>query len=86
VGRRCDVATNLAIDDELVCAAKELGNHKTKKEAVTAALDEYVRRRRLEEFWKLAGTVEYFDDCDIKEERCRGSNRLLLDHDVLEEV
>jgi hypothetical protein len=78
----CDVATNLAIDDELVCAARDLGHHKTKKEAVTAALEEYVRRRRMEEFWKLAGTVEYFDDYDYKDERRRSNKRILDDFDA----
>ncbi|MGE5325443.1 MAG: type II toxin-antitoxin system VapB family antitoxin, partial [Deltaproteobacteria bacterium] len=38
--------TNLAIDDRLINEAVKLGHHRTKKEAVTAALDEYVRRRK----------------------------------------
>jgi Arc/MetJ family transcription regulator len=75
----CDVATNLAIDDELVCAARDLGHHKTKKEAVTAALEEYVRRRRVEEFLALEGTIDYDEDYDYKAERRRGLDRLLLD-------
>jgi Arc/MetJ family transcription regulator len=66
----CDVATNLAIDDELVCAARELGHHKTKKEAVTAALEEYVRRRRIEGLIALMGTVEFDEDFDYR--RARG--------------
>ena len=82
MGRRCDVATNLAIDDELVCTAKELGHHKTKKEAVTAALQEYVRRKRLDAFWELAGTIEYFDDYDYKEERRRSSKRIVDEFDA----
>jgi Arc/MetJ family transcription regulator len=36
--------TNLALDDRLIEAARRAGKHKTKKEAVTAALDAYVRR------------------------------------------
>ncbi len=39
------MATNRAIDDRLIEDAKRIGRHKTKKEAVTAALEEYVRRR-----------------------------------------
>jgi Arc/MetJ family transcription regulator len=35
------MATNLAISDELIEQAKRLGDHKTKKAAVTAALEEY---------------------------------------------
>jgi Arc/MetJ family transcription regulator len=30
--------TNLAIDDKLIEAARRIGHHKTKKEAVTTAL------------------------------------------------
>ena len=37
--------TNLAISDDLINQAKRIGRHKTKKEAVTAALEEYVRYR-----------------------------------------
>jgi Bacterial antitoxin of type II TA system, VapB len=33
--------TNLAIDDRLIEEAQKLGRHRTKKDAVTAALDEY---------------------------------------------
>jgi Arc/MetJ family transcription regulator len=39
------VPTNLTIDDALIEAAKQAGQHKTKKEAVTAALKEYVDKR-----------------------------------------
>ena len=38
--------TNLAIDDRLIEEARQIGHHGTKKEAVTAALDEYIRRRK----------------------------------------
>ncbi len=34
--------TNLALDDKLIEEARYAGGHKTKKEAVTAALAEYV--------------------------------------------
>ncbi|OLB20250.1 MAG: DUF2191 domain-containing protein [Acidobacteriales bacterium 13_2_20CM_55_8] len=40
------MATNLALDDKLIEEAQRSGKHKTKKEAVTAALEEYVRRRK----------------------------------------
>ncbi|HEY4595130.1 MAG TPA: type II toxin-antitoxin system VapB family antitoxin, partial [Thermoanaerobaculia bacterium] len=35
-----DMATNLALDDSLIEEAVKVGNHRTKKEAVTAALQE----------------------------------------------
>lgn len=40
------MATNLALDDKLIEEALKLGNHKTKRAAVTAALSEYIQRRK----------------------------------------
>ena len=61
--------TNLAIDDRLIQEAQKLGHHRTKKEAVTAALDEYVRRRRQQEILALFGAIDYEKDYDYKKER-----------------
>ena len=60
------MATNLALDDELIEEARRIGKHVTKKEAVTAALDEYIRRRKQREIVKLFGTVEYQRGYDHK--------------------
>jgi len=38
--------TNLAVDDRLIEEARCLGRHKTKGEAVSAALGEYGKRRK----------------------------------------
>lgn len=65
------MATNLALDDRLIEAARTAGKHRTKKEAVTAALEEYVRRRRQMGILRLAGTIEYDEDYDYKAERRR---------------
>ena len=65
------MATNLAIDDALIVEAQEVGHHKTKKEAVTAALQEYIRRRRQLEIIELFGKVPYYDDYDYKALRNR---------------
>jgi Arc/MetJ family transcription regulator len=54
--------TNLGIDDKLVEQAKRLGKHKTKKEAVNAALEEYVRKRRVEGLIELFGTIDFRED------------------------
>ncbi len=61
--------TNLAIDDRLIEEARKLGNHRTKKDAVTAAPDEYIRRRRQQGILSLLGTIEYDQAYDYKRER-----------------
>ena len=63
--------TNLALDDALIREAQEVGCHKTKKEAVTAALREYIQRRRQLEILDLFGKVEYSEDYDPKAARRR---------------
>ncbi len=70
--------TNLALDDRLIEEARRIGHHATKKEAVTAALDEYIRRRKQLRILDLFGTVEYRQDYDYKANRRRdrtGSDR-----------
>jgi Arc/MetJ family transcription regulator len=61
--------TNLAIDDRLIAEAQKLGRHRTKKETVTAALDEYVQRRKQQKILSLFGTIEYNGAYDYKQER-----------------
>ncbi len=65
------MATNLALDDRLIEEARRIGRHKTKKEAVTAALTEYVKRRRRLRIVEMFGTVEYDPQYDYKAERRR---------------
>ncbi len=61
--------TNLAIDDRLIEEARKVGRHRTKKEAVTAALDEYIKRRRQQDVLSLFGKIEYDDKYDYKRAR-----------------
>ena len=61
--------TNLAIDDDLLDQAQELGQHRTKRETVNAALDEYIKRRKQQEILSLFGQIEYQDGYDYKHER-----------------
>lgn len=65
------MATNLALDDRLIEAARRVGRHRTKKAAVTAALEEYVRQRRRVRVLDLFGTVDFDDAYDYKAERRR---------------
>lgn len=61
--------TNLALDDRLIEEAQKLGNHRTKREAVNAALDEYIRRRKQQRILSLFGSIHYDDNYDYKQER-----------------
>jgi hypothetical protein len=61
--------TNLAIDDRLIDEARRIGAHVTKKEAVTAALQEYIQRRKQVEILKLFGTIDYDPAYDYKKAR-----------------
>ncbi len=63
------VATNLAIDDKLIDEARRIGKHRTKKDAVTAALKEYVDRRKQLEILKLSGTIDYDPAYDYRKMR-----------------
>ena len=65
------MATNLAIDDRLIEEAREVGGHKTKKAAVTAALQEYIKRRKQMEIVSLFGTIDWDPTYDYKAERWR---------------
>lgn len=65
------MATNLALDDRLIEEARRIGRHKTKKEAVTTALTEYVRRRKRLRILDQFGAVEYDPRYDYKAERRR---------------
>ena len=61
--------TNLAIDDHLLEEAQKVGGHRTKRETVTAALEEYVKRRRQQEILSLFGKIEYAPGYSHKRER-----------------
>lgn len=65
------MATNLALDDRLIEEARRVGRHKTKREAVTAALEEYVRRRKQLGVLELRESIEFSDDHDYKALRTR---------------
>ena len=63
------MATNLALDDRLIEEARKIGDHKTKKEAVTAALEEYVRRHKQARIIEMFGKIDYDPTYDYKAAR-----------------
>ena len=63
------MATNLDLDDNLIEEARKLGGHKSKKAAVTAALDAYIRRHKQTEVIRLFGTIDYDPSYNYKAER-----------------
>ena len=63
------MATNLAIDDKLIESALKLGHHKSKKEAVTTALNEYIQHKQQQKMLSLFGHIDYQDAYDYKKER-----------------
>lgn len=62
------MATNLAINDELLSKALDLGGYRTKKDTVNAALAEFIQKRKTKELVSLFGSIEY-DDYDYKAHR-----------------
>ena len=69
--RLCCMPTNLAIDDELLTQAQQVGGHRTKKDTVNEALREYIQRRRQAKIVDLFGTIELDASYDYKKQRRR---------------
>lgn len=65
------MATNLAIDDALIVQAVKAGHHKTKKEAVTAALQDYIARKKQAAIIDVFGSVDFDEHYDYKKARTR---------------
>ena len=65
------MATNLSLDPKLIERALELSGEKTKKAAVTRALEEFIARRRQKALVELMGKLEWDDSFDYKKERSR---------------
>ena len=61
--------TNLAIDDDLLNLAQDIGNKPTKKATVTEALEEYIARRKRLKALEAFGTLETNDRFDYKKDR-----------------
>ncbi len=65
------MATNLAIDPDLLDRALEVSGEKTKKAAVTLALKEFIARRQQRKVLELMGKLEWDQSYDYKAERTR---------------
>jgi Arc/MetJ family transcription regulator len=65
------MATNLSIDPKLIERALEVSGERTKKAAVTKALQEFIARRRQKRLLDLMGKLEWDSSYDYKAERTR---------------
>ena len=65
------MATNLALDPELLDRALAVSGEKTKKAAVTKALEEFIARREQKRILDLFDKLDWTPNFDYKHERSR---------------
>ncbi|MDE2399310.1 MAG: type II toxin-antitoxin system VapB family antitoxin [Burkholderiales bacterium] len=65
------MATNLALDPDLLEKAFQLSGEPTKKAAVTRALQEFIARREQKRVADLFGKLDWDTSYDYKSERAR---------------
>jgi len=65
------MATNLSIDPALIERALKVSGERTKKAAVTKALQEFIARRQQKHLLELMGKLEWDVGFDYKAERKR---------------
>jgi len=65
------MATNLALDPALLDRAVEVSGERTKKAAVTKALQEFIARREQRRVLDLMGKLDWDPSFDHKRERSR---------------
>jgi hypothetical protein len=65
------MATNLSIDSHLLCLALAVSGERTKKAAVTQALQEFIARRQQKRLLELMGKLEWDEAYGYKAERSR---------------
>ena len=65
------MATNLAIDPDLLDKALEVSGERTKKAAVTRALQEFIARRQQRRILELMGKLQWDTSYNYKAERSR---------------
>jgi hypothetical protein len=65
------MATNLSIDPDLIERALEVSGERTKKAAVTRALEEFIARRKQKRLLDLMGKLEWDKSFGYKAARSR---------------
>ena len=65
------MATNLSLDPDLIERALEVSGERTKKAAVTRALEEFIGRREQKRILDLMGKLEWDKSFDYKADRSR---------------
>jgi hypothetical protein len=65
------MATNLSLDPALIDEALKVSGERTKKAAVTRALQEFIARRKQKNLLDLMGKLEWDNSYDYKNERSR---------------
>jgi len=63
--------TSVSIDSDLLERVLKVSGERTKKAAVTRALEEFIARRRQQRLLDLIGKLEWDDSCDYKAARSR---------------
>lgn len=69
--RLSHMATNLSIDPDLLEHALAVSGERTKKAAVTRALEEFIARREQRKLLDLFDSLDWDPDYDYKAERSR---------------
>jgi Arc/MetJ family transcription regulator len=65
------MGTNLSLDPKLIEQAVKVSGERTKKAAVTRALQEFIALRKQKDLLDLMGKLEWDTDSDYKAERSR---------------
>lgn len=65
------MATNLSLNPKLLEEALKVSGERTKKAAVTRALEEFIARRKQKSLLELMGKLEWDESYDYKGERSR---------------
>lgn len=65
------MATNLAINDQLLTNALAIGGFRSKKDTVNAALEEFIQRRKTEDIIDMFGMIDFDESYNYKKMRNR---------------